>query len=64
MLSIPAVKGDRSGYVDCIATSPEYRRKGVGGQLLTFAEAGLDFDELYLDVLKDNLPAVSLCKWR
>ena len=60
MLSIPAVKGDRSGYVDFIATSPEYRRKGVGGQLLTFAEAGLDFDELYLDVLKDNLPAVSL----
>ncbi|WP_270815665.1 GNAT family N-acetyltransferase [Hungatella effluvii] len=60
MLSIPAVKGDRSGYVDFIATSPEYRRKGVGGQLLTFAESGLDFDELYLDVLKDNLPAVSL----
>lgn len=60
MLSIPAVKGDRSGYVDFIATSPEYRRKGVGGQLLKFAEAGLDFDELYLDVLKDNLPAVSL----
>ena len=60
MLSIPAVKGDRNGYVDFIATSPEYRRKGVGGQLLTFAEAGLDFDELYLDVLKDNLPAVSL----
>ena len=60
MLSIPAVKGERSGYVDFIATSPESRRKGVGGQLLTFAEAGLDFDELYLDVLKDNLPAVSL----
>lgn len=60
MLSIPAVKGERSGYVDFIATSPEYRRKGVGGQLLTFAEAGLDFDELYLDVLMDNLPAVSL----
>ena len=56
----PAVKGERSGYVDFIATSPESRRKGVGGQLLTFAEAGLDFDELYLDVLKDNLPAVSL----
>ena len=60
MLSIPAVKGERSGYVDFIATSPDSRRNGVGGQLLTFAEAGLDFDELYLDVLKDNLPAVSL----
>ena len=49
------VKGERSGYVDFIATSPESRRKGVGGQLLTFAEAGLDFDELYLCLLYTSI---------
>lgn len=60
ILSTPAVKDSKSGYIDFIATGSEYRRQKVAERLLTFAELNSDFNELYLDVLIDNLPAVYL----
>lgn len=60
ILSVPAVTGTQSGYIDFIATAPEFRRQRVAERLLIFVESHCDFTELFLDVLIDNQPAVRL----
>ena len=60
ILSVPAVKGPRDGYIDFIATAPEFKRCGVATQLFCHVESGWSFDRMYLDVLTDNHPAICL----
>lgn len=60
MLSTPAVKEKEDGYIDFLATAPDFKRTGVGTRLLNFAENDLSFRALYLDVLVTNNAAIRL----
>ena len=60
ILSVPAVKGPRDGYIDFIATAPEFKRCGVATELFCHVESQLAFDRMYLDVLAANHPAICL----
>ena len=60
ILSTPAVKDSRSGYIDFIATAPEFQRCKVATNLLSYVEKDTDFTRLYLDVLVSNHPAICL----
>lgn len=61
-LSKPAVTQQDHGYIDFIATDPEFKRCGVATKLLTHVEQNTDFSCLYLDVITSNHSAISLYK--
>lgn len=60
ILSKPAVTQQDHGYIDFIATAPEFKRCGVATKLLAHIEQHTDFSCLYLDVLTSNHSAISL----
>ncbi len=55
----------KKGHIISIAVLPEYRRKGVGRNLMINALKGLknyDAEECYLEVRVSNIPAIKLYK--
>lgn len=60
ILGKPAVTQQDHGYIDFIATAPEFKRCGVATKLLTHVEQNTNFRCLYLDVLTSNHSAISL----
>lgn len=51
------------GEIYRIATSPEYRRRGIGYRLLDYSvkvARGMGLEALFLEVRESNLPAISL----
>lgn len=62
ILSVPAVKGPRQGYIDFVATAPEFKRCGIATELFDHVESNAAFDSMYLDVLASNQPAICLYK--
>ena len=60
LLSVPAVTEQTDGYIDFIATAPEFKRRGVAAALLAHVEQTAGYSRLYLDVITTNLPAIRL----
>jgi ribosomal protein S18 acetylase RimI-like enzyme len=46
-------------YVDYLATSPEYRSKGIGKQLIEFVRDALGYRQIQLEVFSKNARAIA-----
>ncbi|MGL5675045.1 MAG: GNAT family N-acetyltransferase [Cellulosilyticaceae bacterium] len=54
MLTQPAVKEANEGYIETVATAPEYRGRGIATALIHHIHQATDYERYVLDVIQGN----------
>lgn len=60
MLGKPGVKKENEGYIESVATDPDYRGQGIATSLFTYIHSHTPYDRYVLDVIYGNDKAKAL----